>query len=154
MVPTLHPSHPWRPLVPGGCRQPPDALNCRFTCFFVPHATDLALFAEGYFSLSVCGPFQWHFLTKNIHFSLEPVCSRGMTVQLAGGCQTPLPGKALNQGAPVSPSRRGFVFFLVAGWRGGGSPVTLKQVNKQKWAKNETPRWELEQGVWLIHSVY
>ena len=99
----------------GGCRRPSDALDCRFMCFFIPHATDLALFAEGYFSLNVCGPFWWHFLTKNIHFSLESVCSRGMAVQLAAGCQTPLPEKSLNQGTPVSTSCR--VFFW---WRLGG----------------------------------
>lgn len=128
MVPTLHPSHTWRPLVPGGCRRPSDALDCWFMCFFIPHATDLALFAEGYFSLNVCGPFRWHFLTKNIHLSLESVCSRGMAVQLAAGCQTPLPGKSLNQGAPVSPSCRGFFWW----WLVGGSPVALKQLNKQR----------------------
>ena len=54
----------------------------------------------------------------------------------AAGCQVPLPGKYLNQEAPVSSSWRVFCLFFLVGR--GGSPVALKQVNKQKWAKNET----------------
>lgn len=100
--------------------------GCQFTCLLVPRASDLAPSAESDFSLNVCGPFWWHFLTKNMHFSLAPVCLGGVSVKSAAGFRS-LFQQSLLTGEPLFPPGGGFYLVGVS-----CSTETDEQTNKSR----------------------